>query len=227
MLQGGYLETKYPVFGDNLYGQNNLLGLKQMMGKLTLDPRIGMDKYKHRMAKFNSYLLYTLCKAAYKKSQKEKPSMFQEDESRDKLCDNLNIHQWMYCKQHNHNWFKESYMCTIVTLTLGELQIIEAMDKSKENAKATKASKASGTKHKTNTESSSGNGNSTNKTRKCLHCHKYHKNECCLKGKSGDKTFQGKTADLNKLVEKAVNERLTSMQTTNKQAYMSFGPWHS
>ena len=67
-------------FGDDPYIRNNLLGLKRLMSKLTPDPKMGMDKYKRWMAELNSYLPYTLCKAAYKKSQKEKPSMLCEDE---------------------------------------------------------------------------------------------------------------------------------------------------
>ena len=188
-------------FGDDPYGRNNSLGLKRLMSKLTPDPRMGMDKYKRRMAELNSYLPFTLCEAAYKKSNKEQPSMLREDELRDKLCDNLNIHQRMYCKQHNHNWFEESYARTIATLTLGEPQIIDAMDKSKENAKAAKASKLSGSKRKTDAANATG-GNTNNKKRKYPHCQKYHKNECQLMGKPGDKTLQGnkQPADLNKLV---------------------------
>ena len=138
--------------------------------------------------------------------------MLREDKLPDKLCNNLNIHQRMYCKQHNHNWFEKSYARTIAILTLGEQQIIDAMDKSKENTKAAKASKVSRTKRKTKTDASGGNTN--NKKRKCPHCHKYHKNKCRLKGKPGDKTLQGnkQPADLNKLVEKAMNERLNLMQ---------------
>ena len=199
-------------FGDNPYGRNNSLGLKRLMSKLTPDPRMGMDKYKRCMAELNSYLPFTLCEAAYKKSNKEQPSMLREDELRDKLCDNLNIHQRMYCKQHNHNWFEESYARTIATLTLGEPQIIDAMDKSKENAKAAKASKLSGSKRKTDASNSNGNGN--NKKTKCPHCHKFHKGLCRLKGKPGDKTLQGnkKDVDVNQLAAK-VAEHLNSMQS--------------
>ena len=139
--------------------------------------------------------------------------MLREDELRDKLCDNLNIHQRMYYKQHNHNWFEESYARTIATLTLGEPQIIDAMDKLKENVKAAKANKLSGSKRKA--DASNANGGNTNKKTKCPHCHKYHKGPCRLKGKPGDKTLQGNKksdADVNQLAAK-VAEHLNSMQS--------------
>ena len=166
------------------------------------------------MAELNSYLLFTLCEATYKKSQKKKPSMLWEDKLRDKLCNNLNIHQRMYCKQHNHNWFEESYACSIATLTLSGQQIINAMDKSKENTKAAKAAKATGTKHKAEPNS---NGGNTNKKKKCPHCHKFHKGPCRLKGKPGNKTLQGNKkseSDINQLAAK-VAEQLNLLQSQN------------
>ena len=57
-------------FGNDPYGRNSSLGLKRLMSKLTPDPRMGMDKYKRQMAELDSYLPFTLCKAAYKKSKK-------------------------------------------------------------------------------------------------------------------------------------------------------------
>ena len=99
--------------------------------------------------------------------------MLLEEELRNKLCDNLNIHQHMYLEQHKHNWFEENYLRTIATIALGEQQMIDLMDKSKENAKFAKT----GRKRKSKTYALSG-GN-TNKKKKCQHCHKkYHKNEC-------------------------------------------------
>ena len=55
-------------FGDNPFGQNNSLGLKRVMSKLTPDPRTGVDKYKSCMSKLNSYLPYCLWEAGMKKN---------------------------------------------------------------------------------------------------------------------------------------------------------------
>ena len=202
-------------FGDDPYGRNNSLGLKRVMAKLTPDPRTGVDKYKSRMSELNSYLPYCLWEAGMKKmGPATKPRSLSEDELRDRLCDNLNVHQRTYLKQNSYNWFEESYSKTVATLALGEDRIVEAMDKAKENAKAAKGTKTTGTKRKTDTTNSNGNG--SNKKTKCPHCHKYHKGTCRLKGKPGDKTLQGnkksETADVNQLAAK-VAEHLNSMQS--------------
>lgn len=142
-----------------------------------------------------------------------KPKSLSNEELRDRLCDNLNVHQRTYCKPISYNWFEEPYSKTIATLSLGEERIVEAMDKAKENAKAAKASK-SGTKRKTKSNLNATGGN-TNKKTKCLHCHKYHKGPCCLKGKPGDKTLQGNKkleSDINQLAAK-VAEQLNLMQS--------------
>ena len=142
-----------------------------------------------------------------------KPRSLADNELRDRLCDNLNVHQRTYLKQNSYNWFEESYSKTVATLALGEDRIVEAMDKAKENAKAAK-SKTSGTKRKNDTTQNS--NSSGNKKTKCPHCHKYHKGPCRLKGKPGDKTLQGnkksETADVNQLAAK-VAEHLNSMQS--------------
>ena len=141
--------------------------------------------------------------------------MLWEDKLRDKLCNNLNIHQRMYCKQHNHNWFEESYAYMIATLTLGEQQIINVIDKSKENAKAAKANKLSGSKRKT--DAANATGGNTNKKTKCPHCHKFHKELCRLKGKLGNKTLQGNKkskSNINQLAAK-VAEQLNLLQSRN------------
>lgn len=204
--QAAYKETIWKLllmfFGDDPYGCKNTLGLKRVMSKLTPDPWTGIDKYKSRMSELNSYLPYYLWEAGMKKSgAATKPTSLLDEELWDRLCDNLNVHQRTYLKQHSYNWFEESYLKTIATLALGEDRIVKAMDKdkAKENTKAAKANKtATGTKRKTGT-SSNGNGNS--KKTKCLHCHKFHKGQCRLKGKPGDKTLQG-----NKKPEHNINK---------------------
>ena len=97
------------------------------------------------MSELNSYLPYCLWEAGWKKHGVEsKPESLTDDKLRYRLCDNSNVHQRTYLKLHSYNWFEESYSKTIATLSLGENRIVEAMDKTKENAKAAKqASKTS------------------------------------------------------------------------------------
>ena len=103
-------------FGDNPFGQNNSLGLKRVMSKLTPDPRTGVDKYKSHILELNSYLPYCLWEAGMKKNgAKLKPKSLSEDELSDQLCDNLNVHQCTYLKQISYNWFEENYSKTIAT----------------------------------------------------------------------------------------------------------------
>ena len=201
-------------FGDDPYGRNNSLGLKRVMSKLTPDPRTGIEKYKSRMSELNSYLPYCLWEAGMKKNGvTAKPRSLADEELRDRLCDNLNVHQRTYLKQNSYNWFEESYSKTVATLALGEDRVVEAMDKAKENAKAAKASKTTGTKRKNDTVA-----NGSNKKTKCPHCHKFHKGPCRLKGKPGDKTLQGKKSeqDINQLAAK-VAEQLNSMQSQSSK----------
>ena len=127
------------------------------MSKLTPDPRSGVYKYKSRMSELNLYLPYCLWEAGMKKhGVGSKPKSLTDNKLRDRLCDNLNVHQHTYFKQNRYNWFEELYSKTITTLSLGEDRIVEAMDTAKENAKAAKqASKTSGTKRKNDANSNS------------------------------------------------------------------------
>ena len=87
-------------FGDDPFGQNNSLGLKRLMSKLTPNPCTGINKYKSMMSELNSYLPYCLWEAGVKKNGTEtKPKSLSKAELRDWLCDNLNVHQHTYCKQ--------------------------------------------------------------------------------------------------------------------------------
>ena len=123
--EAAYKETIWKLsllfFGDDPFGQNNSLGLKQVMSKLTPELRSGIDKYKSRMSELNLYLPYCLWEASMKKHGVEsKPKRVTDDKLRDRLCDNLNVHQRTYLKQNRYNWFEESYSKTIATQSLGE-----------------------------------------------------------------------------------------------------------